>query len=61
MDGDVVSFTLRLLYPGERDSSTHLRVDWVSSEAGLDSVEKGEIFESNPDSLVVHPVAYSLH
>jgi hypothetical protein len=46
---------------GERDSDTHWIGDWVCPRAGLEAVVKRKISspcqDSNPDHLIVRPVA----
>jgi hypothetical protein len=60
LDGDVVSFTLRSLYPQERAIHIYWIGGWVGSRAGLDTVSKWIIpshrRDSNPQHLIVQPV-----
>jgi hypothetical protein len=61
----VVSVTPRPLFiAGERTSSAHCTGGWVGPRAGLDSEVREKTFSlcrgSNLDSLVVHPIPYTV-
>jgi hypothetical protein len=61
LDGGVVNFTTRPLYPQERAPGTHWIGGWVGPRAVLDAVVRRKIpsphQESNPRTPIVQPLA----
>jgi hypothetical protein len=50
----VVSFTARPLYPRERAPGTHWIRGWVGPSAGLDDVEKGNVYKRKAVQIKIY-------